>query len=170
MKKLCAFLAVLLLLSALAGCGGQSKNDTPEALIQNYLTAVQNKDFEAIWDMIPGKIQDYAKEENIIKDKKDGLDYIYYAVNDYYWLVELDLPARKNFTLEILGTQEEDKQSVQKYLANKGVRLVVEEALGVLCRITADGEVTQEASFFLIKTGDGWYLTSVVGDDEIFEY
>ncbi len=170
MKKQCSILAVLMLLSVLGGCGSLSKNDTPEALIQNYLTAVKDRDFEAIWDMIPEKIRDYAIEKEIIKDKKDGLDYIYYAVNDYYWLVKLDLPARKEFDLEILGTQEEDKQSVQKYLANKGIRLVVEEALGIGCLITVDGKVTQEASFFLIKSGDTWYLTSVVGDDEIFEY
>ena len=169
MKRTLCFVMAAVVLCLLAGCSAAPDRDNPEALIEYYLTAVQKKDYGAIWDMIPVKIQDYAIEKKIIADKEDGLDYIYYAVNDYYWLVALELPKCDGFSVEILGTQTEDHQRVQQYLANKGIRLVVEDALGVACAVTAGGK-TQEASFFLIQTGGAWYLTSVVGDDEVFEY
>ena len=169
MKKAAVLLAVLILLSALTGCSAEIKNDTPEALIQNYLNAVKDKDYEAIWNMIPSKIQDYAIDRNIIADKEDGLDYIYYAVNDYYWLVSLDLPSRDHYSFEIIEVYTEDKHNIQQYLTNNGIKLVVEEAQFVECSITA-GDIQQDASFFLIKSGDFWYMASVVGDDEIFVY
>ena len=171
MKKMRKTVLVILILAAfaLSGCGAEAKNPDPQALIGNYLTAVQNNDYEAIWSMVPEKIREYAIEQGIIEDKEDGLDYICFAVYDYYWLDAIDLPACESFAFEITEEYEEDASSLQKYLAKHKIRLDVEEARWVGCTVTAE-ERTQECSFYLIKTAGEWGMVSVVGDDELFEY
>lgn len=168
MRKLfAAALALVMLL--LAGCGAGEKNDTPEALVQNYLHAVQARDYEAIWEMIPDGIRRFAMNEGIIANKEDGLDYICRAVYDYYWLAELDLASHESFSVEITQKAEEDTDFLNRALGKAGVRLSADEALFVKCAVTA-GETVQEGGIFMIRSSGAWHLISVVGDDEFFEY
>lgn len=165
------FYCILMLVLLLPGCASKEKSyDTPEELIQDYLKAVQNEDYEKIWSLIPKQIQEYAIDQEIISNKEDGLEYIEYAVNDYHWLVEVDLPEQNKFTFEITKSGEEDAKRVQNYLKHEGIKIVVKEAAYDVVLIKLDNGDEIEAAFFMIKTNDSWYLTSVVGDDEIFEY
>ena len=167
MKKFLSLVMLILVLSTLFGCGGQGSS--PEALIDHYLAAVQEKDYEAIWDMLPEPIQEYAIEEGIVDDKDEALDYIAFALNDYYWLAALDLPSRSEFTVTIDSSEEDDGKELQSYMKSCGVKMAVDATYYAECTITAD-EAEEDGSFYLIKYRGDWYLASVVGDDEFFEY
>jgi len=173
MKKVFACLLAALVL--LTGCGKEKEAEkyrygTMKELAESFLTAVAREDYAAIWDMLPEAIQEWAIEEEIIRDEADGLSYIRYALEDYYWLKEADLPNCESYAVGAIETGEEDANGVWKYLRDEGVQMGVDEAGG--CRFTIekpDGQQV-EGSLFAIRTGDRWYLTSVAGDDEIFEY
>ena len=138
MKRIALILALLLVLSCLMGCGS-AKNKTPEDLIDHFLTAVQEQDYEAIWGMIPKEIQNYAIDKGFIQNKADGLRYIAFAVNDYYWLESLNLPSRRNVSFRILECHEENAAEVQAYLMEDGVRLTVDDCVFIKLEVTADG-------------------------------
>ena len=170
MKKCILVILSVAILLSLAGCGG-AKNASPEDLIQNFLTAVKEKDYEAIWNMVPEEVQDYAVKEGIIQDKADGLRFIAFAVNDYYWLEDLDLPSCSSFSFRVLEnhTHEEDVEEIREWLNEYGIKLSVNDCVFMRIEVTADGR-SEETWMFLVKSGSEWYMLSVVGDDEIFEY
>ena len=170
-----------MVITASAGEGKEERQPTDpqhssqEELILDYLDAVQDKNYEAIWDMIPIQIQEYAVEQGIVKDREDGIDFVYFGVNDYYWLRELDLPSHEEYSIEILEQHDSDKNDddalrIQRGLSNLGIQMVIEGISYWKVSIAADHDTIVDASFFMIKTRDQWYLTSVVGDDELVEY
>lgn len=183
MKRVISLFLAMLMLSSLCACKNEAVTDsagyeTPEALVDAYLHAVATKDYGAIWDMIPPAIQDYAIKEGIIKDEADGLDYIKFAVNDYHWLFDANLPAQESYSYEIGDIEEatrEDLKSSQDYinadLEPPNNRLVIEaDAYMDSVTITLDDGSTVDGSFWAIKTDDQWYITSVVGQDVLFDY
>lgn len=85
-------------------------------------------------------------------------------------MVEANLPEQNKFTFEIIKSGEEDAKRVQEYLKQEGIKIIVTEAAYDVVLIQFDNGDEIEADFFMIKTNDSWYLISVVGDDEIFEY
>ena len=56
-----------------------TKNDTPEKLAASYVAAIANKDYEAIWNMMPEAIQTHALEK-YVNTKEEALNYIKYSV------------------------------------------------------------------------------------------
>lgn len=183
MKRVISFILATLMLFVLCACKREAETgpagyETPEALVDAYLHAVATKDYSAIWDMIPPAIQDYAIQAGIIKDREDGLDYIKFAVNDYHWLFDANLPAQESYSYEIgdmVESTREEMKDAQDAFNNEykptSNRLVLEGAVYIKSiTITLDDGSTVDGSFWTIKTDGQWYITSVVGDDESFEY
>ena len=65
---------------------------------------------------------------------------------------------------------DDDALRIQRGLSNLGIQMVIEGISYGKVSIAADHDTIVDASFFMIKTRDQWYLTSVVGDDELVEY
>ena len=170
-----ALICVILAFSGCAASGSvikTSSRQTEEDLLQAFLDAEHDKNYEAVWDLIPKQIQEYGIDAEIVKDREDGIYFAYYGANDYYWLRELDLPSHETFTFEVKDKHESDAEEaerIQKGLANEGVRIVIEAVSYLEIAVTAD-DTTVDAGIFMIKTGGEWYLTSVVGDDEMVKY
>lgn len=158
----------------LTGCTRSKVNKTPEGLINAYIDAVQKEDYETIWSLVLPYSREQAIREGIIKDKQDGLWYIQYAVNDYYWLVEADLPSRKSYTLSMNRVEDVSLAGGNDKKAYAEVSRMIGETLKAVedwqVEITTDDGDVICGSLFLFETESGWYLISVVGDDEFFKY
>ena len=105
MKRILALSLAVITLLALCACGSTPASDgynTPEELVEAYLNAVIDKNYEVIWNMLPKEVQDYAIDTGIIKDKEDGLKRIEYAISVCNWLVDLNLSNKESFDFEIL--------------------------------------------------------------------
>lgn len=168
MKKILMLLVAVIMLSTICSCGS-NKDTEIEELLGDYITAVRTNDHEAIWNMLPLQIQDYAIENGIVENKEGALDYIAFALTDYYMFEELALPSRDKVSFNITKIFKEDISEAQAHLDENGVLMTVEDACFVEFVITADNE-EDDADFYLIKSNDKWYLTSVIGDDELFKY
>lgn len=145
--------------------------DTPEALIGSYLKAVQEREYEVIWNMIPVQIQNYAIANGIIRDKQDGLDFIRFALNDYSVIAEMDLPSRQNIQFwSAVVDIAEDVAVLRAFFKENRVYIVPQELLVMKIAIEADGIQSVFYMEGLIRIDDGWYLVSVVGEDELFGY
>jgi len=161
---------LLALLVCLCACGA-AKPQTPEVLIGSYLTAVAKEDYEAVLGMLPEEIVTYGMEY-LEGGKQDVLDYIEYALNDYYWLVKADLPRHPDFTWQTTDCYEYSQEEIdrlRKNLEREGWRLPLRGVAEAEAEINTGSE-TVKGSFYMIELGDGWYLISVAGDDEVFKY
>ena len=167
MKKYVALFLAMTMMFALCACGSAVNNKTPEKLIESYLTAVKDRDYEAIWNMLPKEIQDYAIREDYINNKDEGVNYIRRAIKEDLVFASLDLPSCKTFSFRIVERYPGDEYS-QEYCDEEGVRLTIDGDEFIKAVITADGK-EQEAWFWVIKVKNAWYLTSATGNDTIFE-
>ena len=184
MKRVLAISLAVITLLALCACGSTSAPDgynTPEELVEAYLNAVIDKNYEVIWNMLPKEVQDYAIDTGIIKDKEDGLKRIEYAVSVCDWLVDLNLSSKESFDFEILYNQtdlfpfydELDVETQKEWQDNiydeYGLRIVLDGGgYGFVEIETDDTYEYWYCSFF--KCGGKWYLLSITGDDTIFDW
>ena len=172
MKKILSILMIIILSISASGCSVLSGKgaDSPEELVENYLAAVADEDYEAIWDMLPKQIQNYALKNRMIINKEQGLNYIAYAVNDYYWLRQMNLPYRDDYKLDIEEINELDIDEGKEYLDSVGLNILITEAVSVYFTVEVDDYYEYDADIYAIKSGGKWYLLSVAGDDEVFVY
>ena len=183
MKRVLAISLAVITLLALCACGSTSAPDgynTPEELVEAYLNAVIDKNYEVIWNMLPKEVQDYAIDTGIIKDKEDGLKRIEYAVSVCDWLVDLNLSSKESFDFEILYNQtdlfpfydELDVETHKEWQDNiydeYGLRIVL-DGIGLVEVDIQAGDTYGWWECALIKCDGKWYLTSITGDDIIFD-
>lgn len=168
MKRWMAACLLAVTALTLTACGS-SGAETCGQLVDRYLDAVAQEDYEAVCGLLPEQVVKYGEQE-LEGNRQDVLEFIAYGVSDYSWLTEADLPAHPDFTYRVTGTQQEETEGVRAYFEKRDLRLDIQEAASLAVEIdTGEGEPIS-ASFFMIRLKDGWYLTSVTGDDELFFY
>ncbi len=190
MKRILAISLAVITLLALCACGSTNEvsptptpdgYNTPEELVEAYLNAVIDKNYEVIWNMLPKEVQDYAIDTGIIKDKEDGLKRIEYAISVCDWLVDLNLANKESFDFEILYNQndmfsfydeldaETQKRAQDNLYDEYGLRIVLDGGgFGIVDIQTDDTYESWDCEFF--KCDGKWYLFSITGDDTIFDW
>lgn len=151
------------------GCSN-NKIDSPEKLIATYLEAVHNEDFEKILNLLPKEIRKYVLENNIVSSEDEAIEKIELSLNDYYWLVEADLPDRKTYSFEIIEEEEDEVDSVNTFFEKEELEIKAEAAESIRVEINLNDNEKVKAGFWMIKVDGSWYFTSIVGDDDLFFY
>lgn len=180
MKKIVTgILSAALLLALCCGCGGKDDGgeravyDTPEALGAAYLTAVKDRDYQAIRDMLPEEFWDYALESGMVRDENEILAFIQYELGDSYMPDGVNAFSLENFRID--GPEAEtwtdaELQNVREYIKDETDRYVQVNDVCMLqaTLVMADGS-TESLELAMIKGAGGWYMTSVTGDDDILD-
>lgn len=186
MKKISFIVAVILLISILAGCG--SSNNAVEKFARNYLDKSVNLDFEGIWNMLPTQIQDYAVREGIVKNKSDAINYIREHTSLLNYITRIATSYNEErFTVElvidsidILPLDNDDARLLQVRLENEDINLKISSVYNAFCKYHINiGKINdssynnniedEEMELLIIKSSGKLYLISTLGKDWIFK-
>jgi len=170
MKRIIGLLLLLCLCLMTACAAGGKGAATTEELAKRYLDAIIKEDFEAVLALLPDEVIEYGMK-HLNGDRKAVVEFVKYAAYDYHWLAKL--PSNVEYTFEM--TEESahmpglgNKESV--LMEEDGVRLYVQDAVGIELLIDVGAEEPVSGSLFALKIENRWYLISVLGDDELFVY
>lgn len=130
--------------------------------------------YEDVLPLLPEEVIEYGMEY-LDGDRGDVVDFIRYAAYDYHWLASL--PTHTDYSYEITeiasALPEQTREQMKKdslLVEENGVRLFVQDMVGMQLSIDVGEEEPVEGSLFIVQIDGRWYLLSVAGDDELFVY
>ncbi|MDO5111060.1 MAG: penicillin-binding transpeptidase domain-containing protein [Clostridia bacterium] len=133
-RVICIFLCIVMLTSALGGCG--MRTSSCRAVVDDYISYIQNGEYEAAYDLLASDVQ------NLTETEKDGRITKAAFVQKYKGIAEV---------LEITAVEYGNVALEEGEIISKG-------SCDILYHSALIGDFTEHCSFILMREDGRWFI------------